>query len=87
MPDRNFTDEDLAALIKHAQQESHSTCRFSRIDPDELEESVKFYKNLNQFFEEGRHVIWKVLLVGIVGTTGAVLVLGLITKIKEVTGP
>ena len=56
---RTVSDSDLKALARIVK--SHS-CRF-QVETEDLEESVKFYKNLNSFFETSKKTTWNTILV------------------------
>ena len=61
----------------------HDNCKFTNIDPEDLEEVVKFYKNFNKIVEEGKITLWKTLVIGITTGTMSLILLGIWHKIKE----
>jgi hypothetical protein len=56
---RTVSDADLKALARIV---SSHKCRF-QVETEDLEESVKFYKNLNSFFETSKKTTWNTVLV------------------------
>ena len=82
MPDRNLTDEDIAAIVDAFKIQEHQ-CRFPEIEPGDLREAIKFYKHYNEMMAESGTVIRKTILVIGIGGLLALLGMGAITKIKS----
>ena len=80
---RALTDADVDAIVNKINKSKHLDCRFDTISVEDLEEAVKFYKNVNKFMSESSTTIWKALLVLGVGGTIGLIVLGAYAKIKE----
>jgi hypothetical protein len=83
---RHFTDADLERLADILAEKHPKVCRFPTIDPVVLAESLKFYQNLNKFFDESKHTIWRTFLATGVGALMLIIVLGVIAKAKEMMG-
>lgn len=86
---RNFTDEDIRRFIEllYENKPPEHICRFPGIDPEDMNESVKFYKNMNKSFNSGKHVVFMTVLIGLVGGVMATIWLGIVTKVKETLTP
>lgn len=86
---RTFSDADLKRLIEllHEHKPPEHICRFPGIDPEDMSESVKFYKNMNKSFNSGKHVVFMTILVGLVGGVMATIWLGIVAKVKETLTP
>lgn len=85
MAEGNLSESDVRAVadevLKQLQYTVEHKCRYD-IDPHELAESVRFYKNLNQFFESSWKTAWRVVLSGTIVTLMAIFGIGLIQKFK-----
>lgn len=79
MADRTLTDADITALVQ-AFRADHA-CRYS-VDPSELAEAVRFFKNVNAALEDTRKTVRTTILVfflaGILGLVG----LGFWSKVR-----
>jgi F420-0:gamma-glutamyl ligase len=80
---RNFTDEDIVALVRTVISNTEHSCRFDRINPDDLDEAVKFYKNFNKIVTEGTTTARKTLVVITITSAVGIAVAGFFDKIKE----
>ena len=83
---RNLTDEDIEHIVRRINASRHLDCRFEYIKTEDLEETIKFYKNFNKFMSESGNTIWKAFLVIGLGVIVGLVVLGIYAKIKQGIG-
>jgi butyrate kinase len=86
LPDRRrLSDEDISAIVAALDQRQGHVCRFT-VTPEEVEETVKFRKHINDLMSETGSTIRKTILVAGVGGLISLLVLGLYAKLKSALG-
>lgn len=79
MAHRTMTDADIAAIVQ-AFKADH-TCRYT-IDPDELSEAVRFFRNINDILEDSKRTIRKTFLIIIITGICGLTLLGFWTKLR-----
>jgi len=80
---RNLTNEDIDAIVAALIRSHTESCRFSTIDPEDLSEAIKFYKNFNKMVSEGKSTIMKAVLILIIGGFAGIVWLGFVTKVHK----
>lgn len=90
---QNVLTESDAALIKaivesvlHVKSSNVHECRFDTVQKEDLEEAVKFYKNINNVLDESGKTIRQTILKGAIIGVFALIFLGSISKIKTALG-
>ena len=86
MGTRNLTDDDLKAITDAFYAVETHPCRFENIQPEDMKEAVKFLKHFNEIMQEGGSVVRKTIIVLGIGGLVALVGMGIMVKIKEVTG-
>lgn len=81
--ERNFTDDDIRALVEAIRNDVGHTCRFDRVKAEDLEEAITFYKNFNKVINEGKSTARKTLVAIVVTFAAGVTVVGFVSKIKD----
>lgn len=79
----NLTEEDIQNIVS-ALKQHNVECRFERIDPNDLRESVEFYKNVNEALSNSKKTALNTLVK--LGVTGicTLLLLGLLVKFGKI---
>ena len=86
VPDRRrLSDEDIAAIVTALEQRQKHVCRLT-VTPEEIEETVKFKRHINDLMSETGSTIRKTILVSGVGGLISLLLLGLYAKLKSALG-
>ena len=70
-------------LTEHIDISIHDKCKFTEISLEDLEETIKFYKNFNKLVEESKITLWKTVIIGLTTGTAGLIMLGVYHKIKE----
>lgn len=83
---RNLTDADVRAIVKALREDTDHICRFGDLDPKVLTAAMQFYENFNSVFGESGKIIWRTVLT--CGVAGFIVIIGMgvVAKIKEVSG-
>jgi len=79
---RNLTEDDIEAIIRAIDERHGHVCRFNRITEDDVYESVKFFKYLNEIMTNGRNIAAKTVLVLLITFLFGVLGAGIVSKWK-----
>ena len=75
--ERTLTDHDISAITEALKRQDEHYCRFDTISPQDLAESVEFYKTANRKMTEDKTMVRQTLIkMGLYGG-GAVFVLGI----------
>lgn len=86
LPDRRrLSDEDIEAIVAALDRRNGHVCRLT-VTPEEIEETVKFKRHINDLMSETGSTIRKTILVVGVGGLISLLVLGLYAKLKSALG-
>ena len=83
---RRLIDEDIEALCSAMDKRQGHVCRFNLISSQEVEDSIKFHKHVNQLLSETGTTIRKTILTFGIGGLFALLILGIYAKIKQISG-
>lgn len=70
-----ISDEDIERIIQAAQYRHPDVCRFDTIKREEMEEAIRFARNLNQMMEDSKRTVRNTLL-GIM----ILIIVGLMTE-------
>lgn len=62
------------------------TCQFEAVNPDDLEEAVKFYRKFNEAMDDSKSVVRRAIIVLIVGGISALLGVGFWANVKKTVG-
>jgi hypothetical protein len=60
-------------------QKNHALCP---VNPDELEEAVQFYRNVNAFFDTTKKTLWNTFIILTFTSILGLIGLGVMTKVK-----
>lgn len=80
---RSLTDADIDHIVARINETRHLDCRFDKIEVEDLEEAVKFYKNFNRLMAESGTTMWKAFLVLVLTGTISLVILGIYAKVKH----
>ena len=83
MPDRTLSDSDINAIAEAVLNHESHPCRFSAISPEDLAESVKFYKNFNKVLTETNSVMRKTIIVLLMTFLAGIISSGIAVAIKN----
>lgn len=74
MSARNLTDGDVAAIVKElASVKSTQVPCECVVDPETLKAAVKFFENINSWFDGTKRTIWNTVLVAsVLGLLGLI---------------
>ena len=61
-------------------------CRFEAVNPDDLEEAVKFYRKFNEAMDDSKSVVRRTIITLIVGGVSVLLGVGFWANIKKTVG-
>ena len=86
---QKLSKEDISDIVEALQRTrgcDADNCPFmaAGISPEDLRESIQFFKNFNAVFGKTGSIIWNTLLVAGVTGTLSLIILGLIAKIKQI---
>jgi hypothetical protein len=67
-------------------EDTDHICRFGDLDPKMLSEAMRFYENFNSVFGGSGKIIWRAVLT--CGVAGFIFIIGMgiVAKIKEISG-
>lgn len=76
-----LTEEDIARIstVVAELQRGHAFCP---VNPDELEEAVQFYRNVNAFFNTTKRTLWNTFIILTFTSILGLIGLGIVTKVK-----
>jgi len=83
---RSLTDADIEAIAAAVVRLQPHSCRFTGINSEDLEASVRFHKTVDQLMSETGSTIRKTIIVAGIGGLISLLVLGIYAKIKQEIG-
>lgn len=78
----------IVESVLHSKASNGTThgCRFEAVNPDDLEEAVKFYRKFNEAMDDSKSVVRRAIIVLIVGGFSALLGVGFWANIKKTVG-
>ena len=84
MGDRKLTDGDVAAIVKELSsvQSAQVPCECV-VDPETLKAAVKFFENINSWFDGTKRTIWNTVLVASVLGLLGLISLGVWGKLQK----
>lgn len=92
---RNVLTESDAELIKaivesvlHAKSSNcdNHECRFEAVNPEDLEEAVKFYRKFNEAMDDSKSVVRRTVITLIVAGVSVLLGVGFWANVKKSVG-
>lgn len=84
MSNRNFTDADIEAIVAAINASKHLDCRFEDISHDDLQEAVKFYRNVNAALSETRSTVRNTIISLVITGIFAIICIGAAVKLKDI---
>jgi hypothetical protein len=84
-PSRNFTDADIEAIVEAINRSKHLDCRFEDINHEDLQEAVKFYKNVNIALAETKSTVRKTVISLLITGVFIIVCIGAAVKLKDLT--
>lgn len=83
---RRLSDEDVEAVVTALEKKQGHTCRFDQVRAVDLEEAVRFYKNVNDIIEDSKITFRKAILWGVIVLLGAIFGKGLVVWCRQQLG-
>ena len=82
-----LTDEEIQKLAVEVSNNIslniHGNCTFKDINPNDLEEAVKFYKNFNSMMEDGKRTMLKTIISLSITGLFVLIAAGTVSKFKD----
>ena len=61
-------------------------CRFESVNPEDLEEAVKFYRKFNEALDDSKSVVRRTVIALVVGGVSVLLGVGFWSNVKKTVG-